>query len=373
MRTVRMPAPSRGRSSTVLLLLTGLIALAAGVGLGPRHYAEEGLTATAATGVVLLVAGAALVVWGTVRVLASIRRRWWTPAVLLVLVATFLSSWTLGQAVAAAYAPRPELGERTPADLGVAFRDVTFPSGDGVELAGWYVPTRNGAAVALMHGAGSTRSGELEHAAVLAEHGYGVLLFDARGHGESQGRSMDFGWYGEDDASGAVDFLAGEPGVGAGRIALVGTSMGGEQAIGAAGADRRVAAVVAEGATNRVAADRGYLEAAYGARGAVQQRIDAVTYWFTDLLSDAPRPLPLRDSVSIATSRSDPTAFLLIAAGDRRDESLAADYVQQRGNGLVQIWTVPEAGHTEALETAPDEWEERVLDFLDDSLDGRRW
>ena len=152
MRTTRMPASGRARSLALLLLPIGLIALAAGVGLGPRHYAEEGLTGTAATGAVLLVAGAALVIWGTIRVLASMRRRWWTPVVLLVLVATFLSSWTLGQAVAAAYAPRPDLGERTPADLGVAFSDVTFPSGDGVELAGWYVPSRNGAAVIAFPG-----------------------------------------------------------------------------------------------------------------------------------------------------------------------------------------------------------------------------
>jgi pimeloyl-ACP methyl ester carboxylesterase len=32
---------------------------------------------------------------------------------------------------------------------------------------------------------------------VLAEHGYGVLLFDARGHGLSEGTAMDFGWYGD--------------------------------------------------------------------------------------------------------------------------------------------------------------------------------
>ena len=50
------------------------------------------------------------------------------------------------------------LGGRTPADLELAYRDVTFPSSDGVDLAGWYVPARNGAAVALLHGAASTRS-----------------------------------------------------------------------------------------------------------------------------------------------------------------------------------------------------------------------
>ena len=75
MRTIRMPASSRARSSTVLLLPVGLIALAAGIGLGPRHYAEEGLTATAATGVVLLAAGVALVILYVVRE-AAIRLLW---------------------------------------------------------------------------------------------------------------------------------------------------------------------------------------------------------------------------------------------------------------------------------------------------------
>ena len=55
-------------------------------------------------------------------------------------------------------------------------------------LAGWYAPSRNGAAVVLLHGAGSTRSNVLDEAVVLAEHGYGVLMLDARGHGESAGR-----------------------------------------------------------------------------------------------------------------------------------------------------------------------------------------
>jgi uncharacterized protein len=42
---------------------------------------------------------------------------------------------------------------------------------------------------------------------VLARHGYGVLLFDARGHGRSEGRAMDFGWFGDLDVSAAVSFL----------------------------------------------------------------------------------------------------------------------------------------------------------------------
>lgn len=194
-----------------------------------------------------------------------------------------------------------------------------------------------------------------------------MLLLDARGHGTSDGRAMDFGWYGEADAAGAVDFLAARPDVDDGRIALLGTSMGGEQAIGAAGADERVAAVVAEGATNRVAADKGYLSA-YGARGAVQQAIDSVTTGLTDLLSDAPRPEALHRSISVATAREVPTPFLLVTAGNEPDEGLAAARMQDSGHGLVEVWTVDGAGHTHGLDVVPAEWETRVIGFLDRSL-----
>jgi dienelactone hydrolase len=177
---------------------------------------------------------------------------------------------------------------------------------------------------------------------------------------------MDFGWYGEADASGAVTFLARQPDVDPERIGLLGLSMGGEQAIGAAGADPRVAAVVAEGATARVADDKGYLSA-YGIRGEVQQWVDRLTYAATDLLTDAPRPASLRDSVAVATGRADPTPFLLIAAGHVETETLAAEHIRA-GHDVVRTWTVPGAGHTQGLQTAPAEWEQRVVGFLDGTL-----
>lgn len=250
--------------------------------------------------------------------------------------------------------------------MGLAYRDVAFPSSDGVRLEGWYVPSRNGAAVALLHGAGSTHCAVLDQAAVLAGHGYGVLLYDARGHGGSAGHGMDFGWYGERDAAGAVDFLTDQTDVSPGRIGLLGLSMGGEQAIGAAGVDDRVAAVVAEGATNRTADDKGYLSA-YGARGEVQQWVDHLTYGVVDLLTDAPAPDPLRHAVDAATSRDDRTAFLLVAGGGVETEPLAADHIAG-DSADVEVWTVPGAGHTRGLRTAPEDWERRVVGFLDEHL-----
>jgi alpha-beta hydrolase superfamily lysophospholipase len=68
-----------------------------------------------------------------------------------------------------------------------AYRDVSFKASDGLDIAGWYRPSRNGAAVFVVRGGSSDRKGSLHHAEMLARHGYGVLVYDARGRGESGG------------------------------------------------------------------------------------------------------------------------------------------------------------------------------------------
>jgi len=350
-----------------LSLVLGAMTLAVGTGLGVRPLVVQGLAGQALLGLTLLVLGLGATLWGAVGLLRGVRRRWWFLAVPagLLFVATLLG--TLGVAVMADFPPRPPLGSSTPGDLDLEFDDVTFSAADGVRLSGWYVPSRNGAAVVLLHGAGSTRSAVLEHAGVLARAGYGVLLYDARGHGRSSGRGMDFGWWGESDLRGAVDLVLDQPDVTGHRVAIVGLSMGGEQAIGAAGADPRVGAVVAEGATNRVWADKAYLDE-YGWRGSVQRGIDWLTYGATGLLTRAPEPESLRRSVAAAARRSEPPRFLLITAGRVADEGYAAQRLRAAAPALVQIWTVPGAGHIAGLKVARSQWEDRVLGFLDEAL-----
>ena len=93
------------------------------------------------------------------------------------------------------------------AALGLAHERVAFPASDGVRLAGWYVRSRNGAAIVLVHGGGGDRQGTIRHARMLAKAGYGVLLYDARGRGESAGHENAFGWQWDRDVRGAVSYL----------------------------------------------------------------------------------------------------------------------------------------------------------------------
>jgi len=338
----------------------------AGLGLALPWVRLTGWSAGSVVGCLALVGGVVLLAFAG-RLLGR-GRRWWTKAGVAagLVVATALSSLVVGQAVAASYVPPSRVGSATPATYGLAYTEVHPVTTDGVRLAAWWVPSRNGAAVVLLHGAHSTRSAVLRHAAVLARHGYGALLLDARGHGRSGGRAMDFGWWGDSDVRAAVDLVTTLPGV-TGDVAVLGLSMGGEEAIGAAASDPRIAAVVAEGATARVAADKNWLVDAYGFSGRLQHVLDAATYGLAGLLSPASAPSALRSSMAAIA----PRPVLLVSAATVPDEARAARHLASAAPATTTTWDVPGAGHTKALATDPDGWAARVVGFLDRVLGTR--
>jgi hypothetical protein len=156
------------------------VALPVGIGLGLPHLAKTGLRPVAVAGLLALLAGLVLLLVGGESLVRS--RGGWRRYVVTIpalVVAVVLATTVLGQAVALTNVPPTSIGTTTPADRGLSYRDVEFRTPDGVALSGWYVPSRNGAAVALLHGAGSTRSAVLEHAEVPAQDGLGVLLFES--------------------------------------------------------------------------------------------------------------------------------------------------------------------------------------------------
>lgn len=341
----------------------GLVGLAIGIGIGGPHVAKQGSLVLTVSGLGCLGAGLVLFVVGAGGLIRGTRGWRRVPMALVLLVATYVVLWPLSVALAATNVPATTVGSATPAARGLAFREVTFSTSDGVTLSGWYLSSENGAAVVLLHGAGSTRSNVLDQAEVLADNGYGVLLYDARGHGRSGGRAMDFGWYGDQDVAAGVEFLARRGEVDPGRIGAVGLSMGGEEVLGAAAAEHRIAAVVAEGATSRSAADKAWLSEEYGFRGLVQEGIDWLQYQATDLFTAADQPIGLRAAIAASD-----VPVLLIAAGEVPDEPAAASHLRRGAPDRVEVWVADGAGHTGALDAHPQQWEERVIGFLDETL-----
>jgi uncharacterized protein len=322
------------------------------------------LSLESAAGLALLGIGLALLALAAVAGWRALRG-WWRACLVPAGVLCLLVVGSLALAVMFTHVPRTALGSVTPADRGLPYTDVSFPAADGIRLDGWLVASTNRAAVILLHGAGENRTATLPQAVVLARRGFGVLMVDARGQGRSGGHGMDIGWYGDADVGGALAFLQHRPDVDPNRIAVLGLSMGAEEAIGAAAAYPGIHAVIAEGATQRIAADKaGWLPGGVG--GAIQRKLDWLTYGMTGLLSSAPRPIALYDAVAKASG----TRFLLIAAGREKDETRAGLYYLSAAPDRVQLWTAPGASHTHALAADPQGWQTRVIAFLEQTIGG---
>lgn len=108
----------------------------------------------------------------------------------------------IGMGIAATHKWREPVGEPP----SVQYRDVTFTASDGLGLAGWYRPSENGATVVVVHRGSSDRKGSLHHARMLARHGYGVLVYEPRPGGESDGSENNYGWDWDRDVAGALAF-----------------------------------------------------------------------------------------------------------------------------------------------------------------------
>jgi uncharacterized protein len=349
-----------GRGATALV--AGIAGTAAGAGVAGAHLAKAGADAAATVAVIVLVTGLALLVWGAVALVRAVPGWWRLLAIPAAWVLLELVLFPLNIAVITTNQPPGPLGTATPARYGLTYQNVGFRAADGVRLSAWYIPARNGAAVLVLPGSGSTRTAVLGQAAVLARHGYGTLLLDGRGHGRSGGHAMDFGWWGGRDIAAAVSFLGRQPGVHAGKIAVLGESMGGEQALAAMGSNPRIRAVVAEGATGQQLADRGWRP--HDITGILQRGMEWVQYTAAGLLSSAPRPVGIPDALRAAA----PRPALIIAAGAVASEPTAARWFQAASPATVRVWVVAHAGHTQGLATAPRAWETQVISFLNTAL-----
>jgi uncharacterized protein len=259
----------------------------------------------------------------------------------------------IGMGIVATHKWREPVG----APPSAAYEDVTFQASDGLDLAGWYRPSRNGAAIILVHSGSSDRKGSVAHASMLARRGYGVLLYDARGRGESDGSENNYGWDWGKDVAGAIAFLHERDDVDRARIGALGLSTGADALIEVAAQRNDLAALVADGAAAGSFADWQRLRGT--GLGTVPGWMMFTTMRVTS--GDPPGP-PLEDMVARLHS---PT--LLISAGEDEEHEFNVHY-DRAANGRVEHWNLPEAHHTQAIHEQPGDYERRVVAHFDAAL-----
>ena len=121
----------------------------------------------------------------------------------------------------------------------IPYQSVNLVTEDGIRLAAWYTPPRNGVVILLAHGYGDNRP-EWVHT-MLAKSKYGVMAWDARAHGESGGEISTIGYLEILDVKAALDYVLAQPGVE--HVGAWGGSMGGATLIRAAAAFPEIEAV----------------------------------------------------------------------------------------------------------------------------------
>jgi hypothetical protein len=356
------PSLSRALKGVVGTMF-GLPAFIAGLGIHGTHVYQLGFQGSDYTGIPLAVAGLLLTVIGTTALVRLIYT-WWRRLFLIPIGALFaffvIFPVTLG--VAASNNAHFPCCTETPADYGFAYEDVTFKTAAGLELSAWYVPTQNEAVVIMVHGAGKNRARTMSEALVLARHGYGLLMVDLEGFGNSEGRSNAFGWVGARGVHAAVEYLRSRSDLDPERIGGLGLSMGGEVLLQAAGESAHLKAIVAEGATGRTAADFGEAEDGWFKPIVPFHTVVGLTM---RLITGESTPPPLKEMVQ----QIGPRRVLLIAGNLAEEKKLMGLYVELGGPSF-ELWTIPEPKHVGAYALHPEEYEQRVIAFFDDALLG---
>jgi uncharacterized protein len=280
----------------------------------------------------------------------------------LALVAYFVVSFRVGESVTRV----DRLPLEPPATaVASAHENVAFESRDGVALKGWwFAVTGADRAAVVVHGRGRNRINSSFHpdgvARMLLAHGYSVLLFDLRGHGESGGTRYTLGIEEPRDILPAIDLAAAKARIDRARVAVIGESLGGGSALMTVQADPSIGPVV----TDSAFAD---------GNAVVSESANQYTNlpsWFTPgivLMSRIFLGLDIGEVKPAKVVAAHPErAFLFIHCINDKLVLVhhGLDLRAASTNPRSELWLVPGCGHVQAFPTHSTEWEKRVMAFL---------
>jgi fermentation-respiration switch protein FrsA (DUF1100 family) len=261
--------------------------------------------------------------------------------------------------------PTRERLTETPISRGLFFEEVGFATSDGIQLRGWFVPSRaSKAAVILGHGFTRSRQELLDVAAMLNRGCYNVLLFDWRAHGESDGERSTFGLDEVKDLAAAVRYIASRPEVDQERIGVLGSSMGAAIAIRGAAVLPQIKAVVSDSPFPTLEET---IEVGVRRRGPLgvwplRPLVVALGSQAMGIDPDLVRPVDEIGDIS-------PRPVLILHGGE--DDLLPEDTgsrLYAAAAAPKSLWYVPEGTHARLASSHPLEYERRVVSFFDAAL-----
>jgi uncharacterized protein len=323
-----------------------MLGIAIGAGEAVYYALKVGASGDDYTGFLALAAGVVLVglgvvtLWKTRRRDETLVRRYGRR--LLLIAGGLVVLYVLVMPVAVAYVFTHAARAVVPqAKLGAAYENISFKTSDGLELNGWYVPSKNGAAVVVFPG----RTGPQRQARMLVRHGYGALVF---------------GWQFDKDLEAASAFLQRRPDVDAHKIGGIGLSVGGEALLQAAARSNAFDAVISEGAGVRSIRELLMLKA--GGIWHFVPSMGVITAGVAIFSNTLPPP-----NLEDLSGRIKTPVFFIYAGHGQGGENLNPKFYAAAHEPKT-LWKIPEGGHTGGIEARPQEYERRVVGFFDETL-----
>lgn len=289
------------------------------------------------------------------------------PTILVFILLASVTLTTIGIIAIAGYAsgqlihPLRRLPSTSPADYGLEFESVSFPSRDAVTLRGWFISAPNPkGTVVLCHGFAGDCSPDLVYAPLFREAGYSTLFFDFRGHGASNGDFTSLVYFERRDLLAAFDFLRLR---GIRHIGLIGFSIGGAIALATAPLNPVVVGVISDCAFAEL---QTIVENAFAARRFLKW-LAPLLGWLTIVIAS----LRLRANLFSAdpihsVGKIAPRPLLIMHGGkDQEVPATEARRLYDAAKEPKELWIVPGAAHRKLEEIACAEYRRRVIEFFD--------
>jgi|ERR1041385_3394934 pimeloyl-ACP methyl ester carboxylesterase len=253
----------------------------------------------------------------------------------------------------------------TPSDVNLAYEEINVIADQGIKLSSWLIkalPPAKGTIVYL-HGVADCKIDGIRLAKLLHDRHYNIFLYDARRHGESDGKFCTYGYYEKHDLIKIIDYLLSRTDIHPGNIGLFGTSMGAAVAIQAAASDQRIAAVVAENsfATLRTIFDD------------YQRRMIKLPFHYL-------RNIVIKRSELMANFKANDVSPLDAVAKIRipilfiygkQDHLINYKYsvnLFENANEPKEVFPIEEASHNDTWKIAGESYEKRLFDFFGKNL-----
>jgi len=241
-------------------------------------------------------------------------------------------------------------------EKGIPFQEIELTTSDGVPLAAWYTSPQNGALILVAHGYGDRRSEDFY--TLFAEHGYGVLAWDFRGHGASGGDLVTLGYHEVLDVEAALAYALAQPDVE--HIGGWGGSMGAVTMIRASARNPEIEALVAD-------SPFATLEEVLEIRVPYPLLNPLIRFFAereTGLSLDLVRPV---DDLGLISPRP---VFIIQGMRDNMVPLDSAQRLYEAAGEPRQMWTEPDAPHMNMYSFYRTRYTKRVIKFFDTYLLG---